>query len=95
MSENTVNVALRRVGFSGDEMTAHGFRSTASTLLNESGIWSPDAIERALAHKGSDRVRAIYHRGTHWNECVRMGQWWSGYLDRLRDGGDGAWMGSV
>ena len=72
MSENTVNVALRRLGYSGDEMTAHGFRSTASTLLNESGKWSPDAIERALAHKGGDRVRAIYHRGAHWDERVRM-----------------------
>ncbi|BEV10328.1 tyrosine-type recombinase/integrase [Asticcacaulis sp. DW145] len=86
MSENTINVALRRLGYSGDEMTAHGFRSTASTLLNESGLWSPDAIERALAHKGSDRVRAIYHRGAHWDERVRMAQWWSDYIDRLRDG---------
>jgi integrase len=86
ISENTVNVALRRLGFSGDEMTAHGFRSTASTLLNESGKWSPDAIERALAHKGQDRVRAIYHRGAHWDERVRMAQWWSDYLDGLRDG---------
>jgi integrase len=51
MSENTVNAALRRLGFSGDEMTAHGFRAMASTLLNESGKWSSDAIERALAHK--------------------------------------------
>ena len=86
MSENTVNVALRRLGYSGDEMTAHGFRSTASTLLNESGKWSSDAIERALAHKGSDRVRAIYHRGAHWDERVKMAQWWSDYLDHLRDG---------
>ncbi|WP_298334042.1 integrase arm-type DNA-binding domain-containing protein [Asticcacaulis sp.] len=88
MSENTINVALRRLGYSGDEMTAHGFRSTASTLLNESGLWSPDAIERALAHKGGDRVRAIYHRGAHWDERVRMAQWWSDYLDRLRDGAE-------
>lgn len=87
MSENTVNVALRRLGYTGEEMTAHGFRSTASTLLNESGMWSSDAIERALAHKGNDRVRAIYHRGAHWDERVRMAQWWSDYLDRLRDGG--------
>ena len=88
MSENTVNLALRRLGCSGDEMTAHGFRSTASTLLNESGKWSPDAIERALGHKGGDRVRAIYHRGAHWDERIRMGQWWSDYLDRLRDGAE-------
>ncbi len=88
MSENTLNVALRRLGYGHDEMTAHGFRSTASTLLNESGKWHPDAIERALAHKDSDAVRSAYHRGTYWEERVRMAQWWSDYLDRLRDGGE-------
>lgn len=87
MSENTLNAALRRMGYSNDEMTSHGFRSTASTLLNESGKWSPDAIERALAHKDGDNVRAAYHRGTHWEERVRMAQWWSDYLDKLKDGG--------
>ncbi|CAM3276666.1 tyrosine-type recombinase/integrase [Asticcacaulis taihuensis] len=86
MSENTLNVALRRLGYSSDEMTSHGFRSTASTLLNESGKWSSDAIERALAHKGGDNVRAIYHRGRHWEERVRMAQWWSDYLDQLKSG---------
>lgn len=88
MSENTVNAGLRRLGFSGDEMTAHGFRAMASTLLNESGKWSPDAIERALAHGDEDRVRAAYHRGAHWEERVRMAQWWSDYLDKLRTGAD-------
>ena len=68
-------------------MTAHGFRSTASTLLNESGKWSVDAIERALAHGDTDGVRGAYHRGAHWEERVRMAQWWSDYLDRLRIGG--------
>ncbi len=87
MSENTLNAALRRLGYSNDEMTSHGFRSTASTLLNESGKWSPDAIERALAHGDTDNVRAAYHRGAHWDERVRMAQWWSDYLDRLREGG--------
>nr|WP_303826931.1 integrase arm-type DNA-binding domain-containing protein [Asticcacaulis taihuensis] len=86
MAENTLNVALRRMGFGSDEMTSHGFRSTASSLLNESGLWSPDAIERALAHQGNDAVRAIYHRGRHWEERVRMAQWWSSYLDELRIG---------
>jgi integrase len=86
MSENTVNAALRRLGFTGDEMTAHGFRAMASTLLNESGRWSPDAIERALAHKDKDIVRAAYHRGAHWAERVEMAQWWSDHLDTLRDG---------
>lgn len=87
MSENTLNAALRRLGYGQDEMTSHGFRSTASTLLNESGKWSPDAIERALAHGDSDSVRAAYHRGAHWAERVKMAQWWSDYLDQLREGG--------
>jgi len=87
ISENTMNVALRRLGFEHDEMTSHGFRALASTLLNESGLWHPDAIERALAHGERDRVRAAYHRGAHWDERVRMAQWWSDYLDQLRAGG--------
>jgi len=86
MSENTINAALRGMGYGTDDMTGHGFRSTASTLLNESGKWSTDAIEKALAHKDTDQVRAAYHRGTHWEERVRMAQWWSDYLDILRDG---------
>lgn len=87
MSENTLNAALRRLGYSNDEMTSHGFRSTASTLLNESGKWSVDAIERALAHSDTDSVRAAYHRGAHWQERVAMAQWWSDYLDQLKEGG--------
>ncbi len=86
MSENTVNAALRRLGYTNDDMTAPGFRAMASTLLNESGKWSPDAIERSLAHKDKDAVRAAYHRGAHWNERVEMAQWWADYLDRLRRG---------
>ena len=82
-----MNGGLRRLGYSGAEMTSHGFRSTASTLLNETGKWSPDAIEKALAHSDKDTVRAAYHRGTHWQERVKMAQWWSNYLDKLRDGG--------
>lgn len=86
MSENTINAALRRMGYSGREMTAHGFRAMASTLLNESGLWSPDAIERALAHETSNSVRGTYHRGQHWAERVNMAQWWSDYLDELKAG---------
>lgn len=86
MSENTINAGLRRLGYTTDEMTAHGFRALASTLLNESGKWHPDAIERALAHGDSDKVRAAYHRGAHWLERVEMAQWWSNYLDELRKG---------
>ena len=86
MSDNTINAGLRRLGYATDEMTAHGFRAMASTLLNESGKWNPDAIERALAHGDIDKVRAAYHRGAHWKERVVMAQWWSDYLDDLRNG---------
>jgi integrase len=86
MSENTINGALRRLGYGGDVMTAHGFRSTASSLLNQSGRWNPDAIERALSHKEANQVRAVYHRAAYWDERVKMAQWWSNYLDMLRKG---------
>jgi integrase len=86
MSENTINGALRRLGYSGSEMTAHGFRSTASSLLNESGKWNPDAIERALAHRDTNQVRAAYHRSAYWEERVKMAQWWSDLLVGLREG---------
>jgi integrase len=89
MSDNTMNAALRRLGYTTKEMTSHGFRATASTLLNESGKWSWDAIERALAHGDPNQVRATYHRGAHWKERVLMAQWWSDYLDALREGEDG------
>ena len=88
MSENTMNQAFRRMGYTSDEVTAHGLRTTASTLLNESGKWHPDAIERALAHGDSDAVRGIYNRGHYWDDRVKMMTWWSDYLDRLREGGE-------
>jgi len=88
MSENTINAGLRRLGYTTDEMTAHGFRAMASTLLNESGKWNPDAIERALAHGDTGKVRAAYYRGAHWNERVEMAQWWPDHLDQLRKGAD-------
>ena len=88
MSENAINAGFRRMGIGQDEMSAHGFRSTASTLLNECGKWHADAIERALAHGHSDAVRGAYARGQHWEERVRMATWWSDYLDQLRAGGD-------
>lgn len=83
LSENSLNAALRRMGYSKDEMTAHGFRAMASTLLNESGKWHADAIERQLGHVESDDVRRAYARGEHWPERVRMMQWWSDHLDQL------------
>lgn len=88
MSENALNAAFRRMGFGSDVVTAHGLRSTASTLLNESGHWHADAIERALAHGHSDAVRGTYARGQHWDERVKMAQWWSDYLDRVKVGGE-------
>lgn len=88
LSENTLNAAYRRMGFSKDEVTAHGLRATASTLLNESNKWNPDAIERALSHRDKDAVRGAYHRGQYWAERVAMAQWWSDHLDALRDGAE-------
>jgi integrase len=86
MSENTINAALRRMGFAQEEMTGHGFRAMAATLLNEMGLWHPDAIERQLAHCENNAVRRAYTRGEYWDERVRMMQHWSDHLDFLRDG---------
>lgn len=79
MSENTANPALRRLDYGSDEMTAHGFRSMASTLLNEAG-WNRDAIERQLAHTERDKVRAAYNYAEHLPERKRMMQAWADYL---------------
>jgi integrase len=84
MSENTLNAALRRMGYSGEEMTAHGFRASFSTLANESGLWNPDAIERALAHVEKNAVRRAYARGEHWEERVRLADWWALFLEEVR-----------
>ena len=86
LSENAVTQALKRLGYAG-VMTAHGFRTTASSLLNESGEFHPDAIERALAHQDSNAVRAVYNRTQYWDERVRMMQWWSDKLDSLKQVG--------
>jgi integrase len=84
MSENTLNAALRRMGYSGEEMTAHGFRASFSTLANESGLWNPDAIEAALAHVERNEVRKAYNRGLYWDERVKLADWWAGYLGDMR-----------
>jgi integrase len=83
ISNNTLNAALRRLGYGRDDMTAHGFRSMASTLLNELG-WNMDAIERQLAHGERDGVRAVYNYAQYLPERRRMMQGWSDYLDHLR-----------
>ena len=85
MGENTVNAALRRLGYSNDDMTGHGFRSMASTLLNEQG-WNRDAIERQLAHAERDSVRAAYNYAEHLPERRKMMQAWANYLDGLKVG---------
>lgn len=86
MSENTINVALRQLGYDKTQMTGHGFRSMASTLLNENG-WNKDAIERQLAHTPKDKVRASYNYAEHLPERKRMMQAWADYLDSLKSGG--------
>lgn len=86
MSENTLNAALRRMGFKNEEMTSHGFRASASSMLNESGLWNPDAIERQLAHVDADSVRRAYARAEFWNERVEMMTWWADRCDQLRQG---------
>ncbi len=85
MSDNTIRTALKSLGYESDVMTAHGFRTTASTLLNEHG-WSPDAIERQLAHSPRDQVRAAYNRAQYLEERRRMMQSWADYLDGLKNG---------
>ena len=87
MSENTLNAALRRLGYAREEMTAHGFRAMASTLLNEQGF-PPDVIELQLAHVERNKVRAAYNRAERLAERRKMMQSWSDYLDALRAGGN-------
>ena len=79
MSENTVSMAIRTIGFSRDEMTAHGFRGMASTILNENGF-PPDVIERQLAHVPSNAIRAAYNHAEYLPERRRMMQWWADWL---------------
>ena len=88
ISENTLNAALRRLGYGSEEMCIHGFRGMASTRLNEMGRWNPDAIERQLAHQEANAVRRAYtHNAEFWSERVLMMQGWADYLDELREGG--------
>jgi integrase len=88
LSDGTLNAALRRLDYDKSQMTAHGFRSTASVRLNESGLFSSDAIERQLAHQEEDETRKAYvHAAEFWQERVRMMRWWADYLDELRERG--------
>ncbi|WP_051257691.1 tyrosine-type recombinase/integrase [Desulfovibrio cuneatus] len=83
MSEATVTAALRRMGYSQEQMCAHGFRGMASTLLNEQG-WPSDAIELQLAHAESNSIRAAYNHATFLEKRKEMMQFWANYLDTLR-----------
>jgi integrase len=83
LSEATFNVALRRMGFAKDEMTAHGFRASASTILNERG-YDPNVIEAALAHEDEDAVRRAYNRARYWPQRIRLMQDWGDLLDQFK-----------
>lgn len=83
LSENAMNSALRRMGYTKEEVTAHGFRSAASTILNERGF-SPDVIEAALAHQDENEIRRAYNRATYWPERVKLLQAWADLLDGFK-----------
>ena len=82
MSENTLLYFSNRLGYAGRN-TVHGFRTVASTVLNESRKWHPDVIERQLAHQESNKVRSAYNRAEHLNERRKMMEWWSDYIESL------------
>jgi integrase len=89
-----MTLALREMGYSTDEISAHGFRSTASTLLNDEGDrFSPDVIELCLSHMPKG-VRAIYNRSLRWSERVTLMSWWADRLDELRGRGTVVKMGA-
>lgn len=94
LSENTMNTALRTMGYSGDMMTPHGFRASASTLLHELG-WAPEVIELQLAHAQRSQVAAAYNRSARLEERRRMMQTWADYLDSLRDGANVVALGQA
>jgi len=86
MSNNTINAALRRMGYDGDTMTGHGFRALARTILDEVLQVNPYVIEAQLAHKVPDPLGRAYNRTTHLSERRRMMQKWADYLDGLKEG---------
>jgi len=94
MSENTILAALRRMGYEKSEMTGHGFRAMASTLLHEQG-WPSDVIERQLAHTERNSIKAAYNHAQHLPERRRMMQAWADNLDTLKRGGEAKPPGRV
>ncbi|WP_045222154.1 tyrosine-type recombinase/integrase [Desulfonatronum thioautotrophicum] len=87
MSENTINAALRRMGYTKDEMVGHGWRSIASTKLHESGLFDSRVIEVAMAHVDQNTVRGVYNRALYLDERGKLFQYWGDYLDSLRSAG--------
>ncbi len=83
LSDNSFNAALRRMGFTKDEVTAHGFRVTASTILNSRGF-APDVIEAVLAHQDPNAIRRAYNRASYWDQRVELMQQWADLLDEFR-----------
>jgi integrase len=83
LSEGAMISALRRMGYTKEEMTPHGFRSAASTILNERGF-SPDVIEAALAHQDGNEIRRAYNRSVYWQERVKLMQAWADLLDEFK-----------
>lgn len=87
MGENTMNAALRRLGYGPDDVSPHGFRATFSSFAHASSRrWSPDAVERQLAHADRDKVKAAYDRDDRWLERVKLAQWWADHCDELKQG---------
>ncbi|MCP3944916.1 MAG: tyrosine-type recombinase/integrase [Desulfobacteraceae bacterium] len=84
MSDNTINAALRRMGYTKEEITGHGFRSTASTLLHEAG-WDSNIVESQLAHKDENQVRGAYNHASYLLQRIKMMQDWADYLDKLKN----------
>lgn len=83
MSNNTLRAALRGMGYSNEQMTPHGFRHVASTMLHESRSWRSEVIERQLAHADRNAIRAVYNAAEYLDERTRMMQWWANHLDEL------------
>ena len=84
ISEDTVRVAIRSMGWDGTQMTTHGFRTMFSTLANASGLWTGDAIEAQIAHASGDIIRRIYNQSDYLEQRRKLVQWWADYLDDLR-----------
>lgn len=83
MSDAGVRAAIRYMGYRKEDFTPHGFRATFSTFANESGIFSPDVIEAALAHQDTNPIRRVYNRAAYWEERVKLAQWWGDYIFSL------------